>query len=484
MFGAVSSITVKTPFGPLVGQQSGTVNIFRGVPFAEPPVGPLRYKPTQPLRPWTRPREATQFSPAAMQPGGGGFKESEDCLYLNIWAPSGKGPFPVYIWIHGGGFTGGRAFDPLFDGTALAQQGTVCVTVAYRLGAFGFLDLEPMLGPEFASSANNALRDLIAAFDWVQKSISAFGGDPNQVTIGGESAGAKLTDILMGVPSARSLFHQMISESGGAERVFDIEKSKKVGEGFAKAWHTQTGLSPKALATAPARQIIEVQHNFTANWPWHFPLRCQIDGDLLPHKPVVAIQDGSSKDKRLLIGTNRDESALFVGPHPAHDATPADLGNLTQVQFDKVYKDYENLYPKMSVEMRRIRALTAEEYWVPSMRVAEAHLQGGGEAYVYRLDFAEAAGRLHGFAYHSLDLPLVWDKPHANAGNIADETKLAATMQQAWIEFLRGKAPAAPGLPAWPEYNLETRPTMILNVESQVEHEPQESELNLWKGIL
>jgi para-nitrobenzyl esterase len=480
---ASSSITTKTPTGPLVGELTGAVKIFRGVPFAEPPVGAMRFRPPQPVKTWQAPREALRFAAAAMQAGGHS-EQSEDCLALNIWAPAGKGPFPVYVWIHGGGFTGGASFESVYDGTGLAEQGIVCVTVAYRLGAFGFLDMEPVLGAECASSANNGLRDLMMALDWVQKNIAAFGGDPERVTIGGESAGAKLTDILMGVPAAEPFFQQMISESGGAERVNLPEKAKDVALGFAALWQKETGLAPKALATAPARQIIAVQQKFVASWPSHFPLRCQVDGKLLPKKPVETIRTGTSKDKRLLIGTNRDESAAFVGPHPQKDAGAADLGNLTTEQFAAVYERYAKLYPEMSVEERRIRALTAEEYWVPSIRVAEAHVEGGGEAYVYRLDFSESSGGMKGLAYHSLDLPLVWKKPHAGVENVRAEEALADEMQPAWIAFLRGGAPGAKGLPAWPKYDLETRATMILDNESRVEKNPQAAELRLWEGVL
>ncbi|HEX7728273.1 MAG TPA: carboxylesterase family protein, partial [Terracidiphilus sp.] len=139
---------------------------------------------------------------------------------------------------------------------------------------------------------------------------------------------------------------------------------------------------------------------------------------------------------------------------------------------------------EMSVEERRIRALTAEEYWIPSMRVAEAHVEGGGEAYVYRLDFSESSVRMKGQAYHSLDLPLVWKKPHADVENVRAEAELADVVQPAWVAFLRGEAPGAKGLPAWPKYDLESRATMILDGKSRVEEKPQAAELRLWEGVL
>jgi para-nitrobenzyl esterase len=483
-----TEITVKTPSGALVGEQSGGIRIFRGIPFAAPPVGPQRFRPPERIQPWQSPRPALHFAASAMQPAGfsdeKGVTHSEDCLYLNIWAPKGKGPYPVYLWIHGGGFTFGHSFEAMYDGAELASQGVILVTAAYRLGILGFLDVGPLLGASYEGSANNAVRDLMAALHWIKKNIAAFGGDLERVTVGGESAGAKLTGTLMGVPSAEPLFHQMISESGGAERVGSPEFAHSVAEGFAASWKKETGLATAAMATAPAELLVKTQQQFMAVWPAHFPLRPERDGKLVPHLPVDTIAAGATRGKRLLIGTNRDESAVFIGPHPKHDATAADLGNLSLERFAAIYAKYKQLYPQMDEEERRIRAVTAEEYWVPSMRVAEAHLRGGGKAFLYRLDFAESSGAMKGRAYHSLDLPLVWDRPREEIENARAEAELAKRMTQAWISFLRDGKPAAAGLPQWPEYSLAARRTMILDTVSHVEEHPQEAELRLWNGVL
>ena len=231
-------------------------------------------------------------------------------------------------------------FESMYDGSEITQEGVLCISVAYRLGVFGFLDLAPILGADYAGTANNALRDLMAALKWIQDNIAAFNGDPTRVTIGGESAGAKLTDILMGVPTAKPLFHQMISESGGGERVWSRAQSQSVTHGFADEWHSLTGNDAATILTAPADTIIKAQRQFIAAWPQHFPLRCQIDGGLIPLHPTESIAAGSSRGKRLLIGTNRDESALFIGPHPQRDPVAADLGNLLPDNFAKVYKRY------------------------------------------------------------------------------------------------------------------------------------------------
>jgi len=471
---------VDAPCGTLRGEIVDGNRVFRGVPFAHPPVGSLRFRPPVKLKAWTGLREAAKFAPSAMQPGDG---HSEDCLYLNIIAPSGKGPYPVYVWIHGGGFTGGSPSDSIYEHSTLPQEGIISITVAYRLGVFGFLDVAPLLGKEYAGSANNALRDLIMALEWIQENIGAFGGDPKRVTIGGESAGAKLTGILLGTPAARPLFHQAISESGGAERVSPTAAAAaEVSAGFGKTW-LKNHVGYQSLLTAPATALIDAQQTFTGSWPKHFPLRPEVDGELLPHMPIESIAAGSSRGKRILIGTNADESALFIGPHPSKDPGPADLGNLAKAKFDEVLGHYKDVYPEMTDEQRRIRALTAEEYMIPTDRVIEAHSRHG-DAYVYRLDFAETSGNLKGYAFHGLDVGLVWNRPNINAGNAADEAALSARMQKAWASFLRGETPAADGLPAWPKYTRRERTTMVLDVASHVDRKPHEAEYRLWDGLL
>jgi para-nitrobenzyl esterase len=479
----VNAGLVKTPLGVLRGQVIQDVRVFRGVPFAEPPLGALRFKRPLKVKPWTTERDATRFAAASMQDGDKNVAQSEDCLYLNVWTPVeaavGAG-LPAFVWIHGGGFTGGESFAPIFDGEDFAKAGIVVVTVAYRLGVLGFMDMEPLLGKQYAGSGNNALRDLICALEWVKDNIAAFGGDPTRVTLGGESAGAKLTDILMGVPAAQSLFTQMISESGGAERVWPRTNAQTVAKGFAELF----AKPPSALKSAPPDELIAAQVKFLASWPQHFPLRAELDGELLPRFPVQTIAAGSSKTKRSLIGTNRDESALFVGPHPQHDATAKDLGNVTLASFDAVYAKYQQLYPKFTDEQLRIRALTAEEYWVPSVRVADAHVKAGGTAWMYRLDFAPASGRFKGDAYHSEDLGLVWDKPNPAIENAAAEATLATQMHAAWVSFIKGETPSADGLPVWPAYSISARETMVFDTASKVEQMPQEAELRLWDGVL
>ena len=473
---------VSTPLGMLRGEQLPGCRVFRGVPFAQPPVGTLRFRPPQPMRPWVGTREALKFAPPAIQPGGDQATHSEDCLYLNVWAPDTPGPHPVFVWIHGGGFTGGKSSDPMSDGSGFAREGVVCITVAYRLGVFGFLDWSPTLGASYAGSANNGIRDLIAALTWVQQNVAAFGGDPKAVTLGGESAGAKLTDLLLGVPAAKNLFHQAISESGGADRIWSRAQALEVGAGWRSTWTSETSSPATAALTAEPAQLVRLQETFQRDWPTHFPFRPEIDGELIKQSPLVSIREGLSRSRRLLIGTNLDESAFFLGPSPAKDPSSRDLGNLPLDSFRKVELQYSQVYPELKPPMLRVRSVTAEEYWVPSVRVAEAHVGSGGEAFFYRMDFPAETGRFLGLAYHSYDLRFVWDH-FADKPTEADRN-LSNAMHASWCAFIQGKTPAAPGLPPWPTYTLQDKQTMILNTTSTVQRQPHAEELKLWDGLL
>ena len=469
---------IQTPLGSLMGQMNNDASVFRGVPFAQPPVGPLRFRAPLPIKPWTGVRDALKFAPAATQPGR--TDVSEDCLYLNVFAPTGSGPFPVFVWIHGGGFTGGSPSDAIFDGTSFAQQGIVVVTVAYRLGVFGFLDWSPMLGAEYADSANNGLRDLILALRWVHSNIASFGGDPLRVTIGGESAGAKLADILMGIEEARLLFSAVISESGGAERIRPQANSAEVTRVFADKFGriTDTGNDPR---TTSPEALLSAQRSLIDAWDGNFPLRAESGGALLPHRAIEPIAHGGARGKRLLLGTNRDESALFLGDHAAQPLTQRNLGNTRLAQVQPVLDAYRKMYPSMTSAQQNIRALTAEEYWMPSIRLAEAAAAGGASIWFYRLDEEAASGPHKGEAYHSFDLGFVWERLAKTEP--ASAQKLAVQMHDAWAAFIKGAAPAAAGLPPWPQWNPHTRPTMILADTSHVEQQPFEAELKLWGGF-
>ncbi|MCU1323101.1 MAG: Carboxylesterase type [Acidobacteriaceae bacterium] len=488
---AAEPALVTTPSGKLRGEAADGLRIFRGIPFAAPPVGAQRFRPPVPIKPWKGIREATLFAPAAIQPDQPAIPQSEDCLYLNIWAPKGKGPYPVFVWIHGGGFTGGHAFAPIFDGSAFAHQDIILVTVPYRLGVFGFMDLGPLLGPSYDGSANNAMRDLIASLEWIHANIAAFGGDPARITVGGESAGAKATAAMMALPQSSRLFQSAISESGGGERVLTRTQAADVAHTFGDLWrsshpdaHPGAPSDFKDLLTAAPTDLIATQTKVIAASKLHFPFRAQVGDAFLPARPVDLIAARTNPGKRLLIGTNRDESALFIGAQPSHDPTSRDLGNISLARFNEAFARYSTVYPDMPEAQRRIRAVTAEEYWVPSVRLADAHSRSGGATWMYRLDYTKPSGPMVDESYHSLDISFVWQKLDAIEKDDPAAAPLGLAIHQAWVAFIQGKAPTAPGLPDWPQYDANSRPTMVLSPHSHVEQKPFDQELHLWDSIL
>lgn len=467
---------VRTKLGVVAGEERNGIRRYLGIPFAQPPIGPLRFRAPQPARPWSGIRNATQFAASPIQPSHP--NQNEDCLYLNIFTPANVDkPLPVFVWIHGGGFTGGSPVD--VDGSVFAKDGVITVTVPYRLGVFGFLDWSSLLGPDYADSANNGLRDLVLSLRWIHENIAAFGGDPTRVTIGGQSAGAKMTAFLMAVEDARPYFSAMISESGGGERILDAAGGTRVAEAFASQLPTH---SRDAILAMPPRDLIAAQQRMIEATPGNFPLRAQSGGQLLPHRAIPAIAAGTTRGKRLLIGTCRDENAFYLGTHAAEPITQRRLGNTSEAQFQSILTQYAKLYPQMSVADLHIRALTAEEYWVPSIRVATAHKQGGGAAtYFYRLDETAATGPHKGESYHAYDLGYVFE--NLATGEPPAAQALSKEMHTAWITFLKGNAPAATGLPAWPQWDAAHRATMLFNSTSTIEQQPFEAELRLWDNV-
>ena len=472
-------VEVKIGQGVLRGAAADGIAIFRGVPFAKPPVGPQRFRAPERPTGWAGVRDATAFAPEASQAGT--LSQSEDCLYLNVWAPQSSGRHPVLVWVHGGAMVGGRSWDPTFDGTVFARDGIVCITVAYRLGVLGFLDVEPMLGASYAGSANNGVRDLVAALTWVRENVAAFGGDPDRVTLGGVSAGAKLCDLLLGIPSAAPLFHQVISESGGGERIWTRERAQEVSREFTAVWSAVPGNTPASLLTAQPSVLVGAQSRFIKQHQGRTPLRPEVDGGFIPEAPLTAIAAGAGRGKRLLIGTNRDESAAFFGPHPAAEMTAKDLANVSLSQFQAIDNAYRSAFPKMDPALRRVRTTTAEEYWLPTVRTAQAHVTGGGETFFYRLDF-RGRGDYSELAPHASELRFVWDRVSFFAGLSA--YRLSSLIHGAWSSFIRGEAPRAPGMPTWPCYTLGQQETMIFDETTRVENAPQGAELELWHDVL
>jgi para-nitrobenzyl esterase len=477
--------------------------VFKGIPYARPPLGPLRFKPAVPLDPHHIIFNAFSFAPAPMQPPLpvavssttllGDATCSEDCLYLNVWTPIEPGPHPVFVWIYGGGNISGATSEAIYDGSNFARSGVVCVTVGYRVGAFGFLELGELLGREFRGSGNNAIRDQILALQWVRENIGALGGDTLRVTVGGESAGGKSVSALLATPSARGLFQSAIIESGGGQTVHAVEEAKTVTELFMRELRSINSASD-ALFVASAAELLTAEQRTIAPYPRSFAFRAVVDGQTLPDQALRAVATGASREVRVLIASNRDESLLFL-PRALADLHRADkaaslriasheLAQLDVQTMKGIEERYVQAFPTMTPFARRFRMLTAEEYWIPTVRLADAHSRSSGATWAYRFERPMHGGPFDGYIPHFSELPFVWknfDDPFTRMFYPADMSipKLANQMHSAWVSLIKGGQPMAWGLPDWQRYSAEgkrARETMMLNDRSELVRDPAANE--------
>ncbi|MFI6979997.1 carboxylesterase/lipase family protein [Embleya sp. NPDC050154] len=486
-------VRVRTSLGGLVGEESDGVRIFRGVPFAAPPVGPARFRPARPPAAWTGDRDAREFAHAAPQPigryGAAPVAVDEDCLYLNIHAPAEPGPHPVLVWVHGGGYTSGASFEGVYDGGRLARRGVLVVTVAYRLGALGLLQLRHLLGDEYAASSTNALLDVVRALRWVREHIAAFGGDRDRVTLGGVSAGAKLTANLLALPAARGLFHRAIVQSGGAHTVRTVPEAEQATGHVLAA----LGLGPDRAAElidVPSTDLLDAQEQAIGRGTARFVFRPVVDpAGPLPVTPLRAIRG----DVPILLGSNQDEEQMFAVTEGtgAREPGPADLANLRRPDaLAELVRTYAEMYPDLNGRSRRIRLLTAESYGIPTVRLAEAQLAAGGTAYMYRFRWAPKAHPQRLGSPHAIDIPFVFgtlDTPLGRwlTGGVPPAAReLSDRIQQAWVAFVKGGPPVADGLPAWPRYDPSERRTMLLDVPATVVGDPDREERRVWDHAL
>lgn len=506
------ALTVEAPVGAVRGAVEGRVRVFKGIPYALPPVGPLRFRAPQPYPDFTAPHNALAFGPAPMQPeriqAGTGLnflgdaKQSEDCLYLNIWAPDTPGPHPVFVWVYGGSNIYGATSQPIYDGAQFARDGVVCVTIGYRVGALGFLELGELLGESYRGSGNNALRDQVMGLQWVRRNIEAFGGDPQRITLGGESAGGKNVSTLLSLPATRGLFQQAIIESGGALTTHALQEAHQVARLFADQIQPQArGEELRGqLLGLPAQQLIKAQIATTAAYSRNFAFRTVIDGAYVPRSPQQSLEQGEARHLRLLIGSNRDEALIFFRPellaaYRRGESVTAPIAAREMAQLDVATIElmgqrYRTAFPAQHDFLRRVQLLSAEEYWIPMLRLAEAHARSGGESYMYRYDQASAEAPFRGFAVHASELPMVWMNFHEPFLSMLyretpDLTAFARVMHESWIAFMRDGRPKHKALPVWPQFELTQRPTMMLAAgENRVQHDPAGDQRRLWEGVL
>jgi para-nitrobenzyl esterase len=481
--GASAADQVRTQSGVVEGilTTGSTIRTFRGIPFAAPPVGNLRWKPPQPAPSWSGVRKATAFGARCMQ--GTIYKDmvfrdsgpSEDCLYLNVWTPasSAAAHVPVMVWIYGGGFNAGSASEPRQDGENLAKKGVVVVSFNYRLGIFGFFS-HPELTKESPHQAagNYGLLDQVAALEWVHKNIAAFGGDPNKVTIFGESAGSISVSLLMASPLSSGLFHRAIGESGGAFLMRPIQTlSSQIQDSRASLEKFFGTADLSALRRKSAEEVLQValkNEKMACCWP-------DIDRYFLPEGPSAIYGAGKQAHVPLLAGWNADEQ----GYQGLLRKTPPSMENYS-AKIHELYGDHAGeilkAYPGDTVQQVKesARDLASDRFIAYSTwKWLEMQLETG-KSPVYRYHFERAPPEPKGEpsrgAYHSADIEYVFealDSKHLPW--TPSDKELSGIISSYWTNFAKTGNPNAPGLPAWPEYR-KTDGYEILHLNSESVH--------------
>jgi len=498
-------VEVTTPSGSLRGRWTNGAARFAGIPFAAAPTGDARFRPPGRAPRWEGVRPAESFGPVAAQNpsmmealfGGEAERWDEDCLWLNVWTPdpSPDARLPVMVWIHGGGFEMGSGSSPLYDGSAFARNGVVLVTVNYRLGAFGFLELGG-LDPELTGSGNVGLLDQVAALEWVQEHISSFGGDPGDVTVFGESAGAMSLSLLMAMPAAQGLFHRAIAQSGAAASARSIDAAIEdtrefmAAAGLADLASLRTASPEQLLAahavmaserTADPEGVIERTGNPLA----FLSFRPVTDGVIVPEDPLAAIAGGSAAGIPLLLGTNAEEWKLFamMSPPPADEAALRSRTELVVTDADAALEVYRAERDGASVADLECALLTDLVFRIPAARLAAAQSPHATvHEYLWRWASPAWGGTIG--AAHAIEIPFVFDlvedhRLHVFVGPEAPRS-LARTTHETWIAFARDGRPSHPSLPEWPTVDGNGRPVMVLDTQPELVEDPHGRTREFW----
>jgi len=465
---AVAQATVTVASGRLAGSDEGDVRVFKGIPYAAPPVGDRRWRPPAPAAPWKGMLDAKAYGHSCLQTPFPGDTQpittemSEDCLTLNVWAgPAKAKPRPVMVWIHGGGFMNGGSATPTTDGRALARQGVVVVTFNYRLGRLGFF-AHPALSAEQAGAplANYGLMDQVAVLRWVRDNIAAFGGDPANVTIFGESAGGGSVAMLLNAPAARGLFTKAIIESGGGRQspiplrgpaIDGGPSMEEIGAAFARDAGVDTGAGGdvlKGLRALPADKVVggvnmlsNNDRKRTVNW-------C-VDGTLVPSDPLTGFMRHTQARVPLIVGANSDE----LGAIPMIGA----IAQMALTQFGAGAPAMKALYGDA------LERLPSDAVFVePARFMARGAGADGQPAYHYSFSYvAQALSAQIKGAGHASEIPYVFDNPDAIAGATDQDRAVARGMSAAWVRFAKTGDPSGDGW-SWPAYRPDSRRTLVI----------------------
>jgi para-nitrobenzyl esterase len=486
---------VETTSGVVEGRTDQGVSEFLGIPFAEPPVGSLRFREPVPISPWSGVRSAQDFGPYCQQEldpvqtriwaldGEAG----EDCLTLNVWTPGADtGRRPVMVWVHGGAFRVGAARRHVSRGAPMALRGdVVVVTLNYRLHAFGFLDLSELGGAEYAASGNLGLLDQIAALEWVQANIERFGGDPDNVTLFGESAGGISVGALLGSPRAGGLFHRAIAQSGTANLVRSPEQARAITRAFASAAEVESVDELRKLSTEDIVRIAAEPLSLTADLAFG-PVA---DGSVLAADPLEATATGPNAHVPLLHGTNLDEYRYWYMEDPQLPTLrPQHLRRAFEqlgARPDAIIEAYRKGRPELSENEVAVGLIGEMAFRMPHVRMSEFRANTAHNTWMYLFAFQSPVEDGRFGAAHAMDIPFVFgtlDVPnvHNLIGDAPERARLRDAMQNAWLAFARTGNPNHAGLPDWPKYEPGLRATMRFEVDSRLEHDPLSAERQAW----
>ena len=490
---------VEVSGGRVAGVAANGVVAFKGIPFAAPPVGALRWKAPQPVNAWSGVKQAASFGASCMQDPsfatlfGAPAAFSEDCLYLNVWTPakSAGDALPVMVWIYGGAFVGGMTSIPAYDGMRLAQKGVVLVSVSYRVGVFGFLAHPELSHESGKGSGNYGLQDQIAALRWVKANIAKFGGDPGRVTIFGESAGGISVSMLAASPAAKGLFQRAISESGGSfgpprlaneggQTVPPLAVAEKSGQQFL----TKLGANDIQAARALPAEVLQkalgpgLQAGF---WP-------VFDGDVLPGDQYELYQAQRFNDTPVLIGTNSDEGGLFVPP----GVTAALFESQVRAGFGKHADAILAAYPHASdaEAVKAARDIFRDSTfgwhtWAWALLQAQ---KGKGKAYLYSFD--HRTPQSPNGAGHASEIAFVFRTLSSPGGGVVglfgaarpEDIAMSELMSSYWVNFAKTGDPNGPGLPAWPAFSSSAQNAMYFDTRPSARPVPNMTQIQALDG--
>ncbi|WP_111767787.1 carboxylesterase/lipase family protein [Nakamurella deserti] len=478
-----SSPEVVTGSGTFRGRDDGRVAVWKGLRFAEPPVGERRWRAPVAASPGAGVVEAVAFGPAAPQPLnpviflGDGIARDEDCLFLNVWAPSGAVGLPVMVWVHGGAYALGSASQPLYDGAALATSGdVVVVTLNYRLGALGFLDLTSF-GDSFDS--NLALRDVLLGLEWVRDNIAGFGGDPSAVTLFGESAGGGMVCALLAAPAAAGLFARAIVQSSPATSIYGTTRSRAVAQRFLTAVRASVDEVRELPVDAIVAASTLVYDAVPSEEPGTLAFAPTVDGAVLPEHPITVLREGRGHPVPLVIGTNRDEATLFKFMKSplipiTEEKITAMLRQLAEESPGTVLPTREQLSGAYEGVRQRMLGLGVARdigFRMPTVWLTEGH-SAIAPTWLYRFDHATPMLRLIGIgAAHATELPYTWGNFGASKkdftfrlGGRRAALEISRRLMGRWTAFAHGDPPGDD----WPAYG-DDRATLVIERHDRVE---------------